>query len=88
VLKLWQSYKAGEIDWVPVAMATNAAIAFADQMEKEFLEDLYPEDKPKRHVYQHAGVASSYGAITSLLLGAIIGRDSDTELDLANTVIH
>jgi hypothetical protein len=78
VMALWEDFDAGARDMEPVAMATNAAIALAGQMETDLLTDLFPIEKPvEKSISTYAGVKSPYAAIIGLLMSSVVGVSDD-----------
>lgn len=67
IKNLWTSYREGGVELVPVTMATNAAIALADQWEKELI--MHIQDISHADMIldaQFAGLRSNYANLTAL----------------------
>lgn len=70
-------WKIKAVDPIAFAMAFNAALALAEQMEIELLHDLFPNDGDYEKLnFQFCGVKSAYSMITALLDTAIRGYNA------------
>lgn len=75
VHELWLQHKDGSIGLIPVAMAANAAIALAEQSERELLA--YVEDIPLPDFFlntQFAGLHSTHGMLIAIAISARVNQ--------------
>lgn len=78
VLKLWQQWSDDEMGLLPVAMATNAAIALAEQMEHELFAAILPDgDSIAKINTPFLGVASGYSTLLGYMTKVPRGMSVD-----------